>query len=111
LPIPLLLLLLQAVTAARERLEWRLAVLTGNMEQLLQHVFGLLGRLSEVGVLLRVSATCYNTVLQIIWCRQVLCMDVVVLTEQHGAAAAACVRPAGALVRGGCATIGLCNVL
>jgi hypothetical protein len=47
----LLLLLLQAVTTARERLEWRLAVLTGNMEQLLQHVFGLLGRLSEVRVL------------------------------------------------------------
>jgi hypothetical protein len=46
----LLLVLLQAVTAARERLEWRLAVLTGNVEQLLQHVFGLLGRLSEVGV-------------------------------------------------------------
>jgi hypothetical protein len=28
-----------------------LAVLTGNMGQLLQHVFGLLGRLSEVRVL------------------------------------------------------------
>ncbi|WIA23852.1 hypothetical protein OEZ85_013510 [Tetradesmus obliquus] len=38
----------EAVTAARERLEWRLAVLTGNLEQLLAHVFGLLGRLSEV---------------------------------------------------------------
>jgi hypothetical protein len=27
-----------------------LAVLTGNTEQLLQHVFGLLGRSSEVGL-------------------------------------------------------------
>jgi hypothetical protein len=55
----LLLLLLQAVTAARERLEWRLAVLTGNLEQLLQHVFGLLGRLSEV----RMSQMCYTYVI------------------------------------------------
>lgn len=38
----------EVVAAARERLDWRLGVLTSTMEQLLQHVFGLLGRLSEV---------------------------------------------------------------
>jgi hypothetical protein len=37
------------VTAAKARLEVRLAVLTNSLEALLQHVFGLLGRLTEVG--------------------------------------------------------------
>ena len=40
--------LLQAEAEARERLSWRLEVLTGTLSQLLGHVFGLLGRLSEV---------------------------------------------------------------
>lgn len=37
----------QTVTAATERLEWRLVVLTGSLEGLLNHVFGLLQRLRE----------------------------------------------------------------
>lgn len=45
----------EVVAAAKERLEWRLGVLTGNLEQLLQHVFGLLGRLSEVRYSFQVS--------------------------------------------------------
>jgi hypothetical protein len=38
----------EVVTAAKGRLEIRLAVLTSSLETLLQHVFGLLGRLTEV---------------------------------------------------------------
>jgi hypothetical protein len=40
----------ELVSAAKQRLEMRLGVLTGSLEGLLQHVFGLLGRLTEVGV-------------------------------------------------------------
>lgn len=40
----------EVVMAARARLSVRLSVLTNSLERLLQHVFGLLERLTEVGV-------------------------------------------------------------
>lgn len=40
----------EVVTAARARLSVRLSVLTNSLERLLQHVFGLLERLTEVSV-------------------------------------------------------------
>jgi hypothetical protein len=48
----------EVVTAAKARLSVRLSVLTNSLERLLQHVFGLLGRLTEVRVASVHAYTC-----------------------------------------------------
>lgn len=57
------------VSAAKERVEWRLGVLTGSMEQLLQHVFGLLGRLSEVSGGMGMSLQPHSFAIAVYVCR------------------------------------------